>query len=285
MLILQGSKVSTLIKEQLHKQVKAFKRKHKRVPGLAVILVGNNEASSVYVRHKVKACKEVGFYSLQFNFKTTVKSTTLKKTIDKLNKNKKIDGILVQLPLPSSLSRSEILSWINPKKDPDGLTLQNQALLWQGHPCVVPCTAKGVMTLLKYYKLPVNSKRVVVIGRSLIVGLPLFNQLVNEDATVTLCHSKTKNLRQYTKQSDMVFVCAGKKGLLQKNDFKKGAVVVDIGIHRDNNKLTGDVKVAGLNNWIKALSPVPNGIGPMTIVSLLQNTFELAKLNIKQMRK
>ncbi len=277
MTLLDGKSLSQKIFQQISVEVQSFKKEHSFVPGLAVILIGDNPASEIYVKNKIKACKQVGFHSVLKQLPASTSKTTLKKQLDELNANKNIHGILVQLPLPSSLNEEDVLSWIDPKKDVDGLTMENKALLWSGSPRVVPCTPQGVMVLLKHYKVLIEGKQAVVIGRSQIVGLPMFQQLTAHQATVTLCHSYTKNLSEICKQADIVVACAGKKRLVGKEDFKKGAAVVDVGIHRVNNKLFGDVRAEGLENHLFAFSPVPGGVGPMTIAMLIKNGFQLAK--------
>ena len=221
--------------------------------------------------------QRVGISSLKKHFPASISKQDLKTEIEKLNQDDRVHGILIQLPLPSNWSEEEVLTWLDPTKDVDGLTLENKALLWSGKAAIIPCTPQGILSLLDYYKIPVRSQKAVVIGRSDIVGLPLFHQLLSRDATVTLCHSQTKNLSDICSTADLIFACAGKKHLLSKKDFKKGAVVVDIGIHRENKKLFGDVNPEGLEDHLFAMSPVPGGVGPMTIASLLENTLILAK--------
>ena len=275
MIILDGKRTADSIIQDLQLQVS---KKHEAPPGLAVILIGEDPASAIYVKNKIRACKRAGFYSEMQTYPSNVSKQKLKTQIESLNQRKDIHGLLVQLPLPPSLNEAEVLSWIDPKKDPDGLTLENKALLWSGRPRVIPCTPKGIMDLLKHYKIPVQGKNAVVVGRSQIVGLPLFQQLLSHQATVTVCHSKTEKLSEICRQADIVAVCAGKKRLLGKKDFKAGAVVVDVGIHREENgKLIGDVQTDGLEDHLFALSLVPGGVGPMTIASLLKNTFHLSK--------
>lgn len=281
MKILDGKQLSQKILQELTIEIQTFKETHSLTPGLAVILIGNNPASEVYVRNKIKSCEKTGFHSILKKFPDSVSKSDLKKQIYKYNSEKNIHGILVQLPLPPLLNEEEVLSWIDPKKDVDGLTLENKGLLWSGSPRVIPCTPLGIITLLKHYQIPIKGKRAVIVGRSQIVGLPLLQQLLSHHATVTVCHSQTKNLSDFCQQADIVIVCAGKKSLLKKTDFKKGAVVVDVGIHREGNKLFGDVLAEDLNDHLSAFSPVPGGVGPMTIAILLKNCFQLAKLSLK----
>lgn len=280
--ILDGKTLSQKIFQNIYKDVHGLKKQYSFVPGLGVILIGDNPASQVYVRNKIKACNQVGFYSPVKTFPQSIARTELRSQIDKFNANEKIHGILVQLPLPLSLNEREVLSWVKPQKDVDGLTLENKALLWSGAPRVIPCTPQGVITLLKHHDITIKGKKAVVIGRSQIVGLPMFQQLTFHNATVTLCHSHTQHLSDICREADIVIVCAGQKELLGKKDFKKGAVVVDVGIHRENNKLVGDVKTKGLEGHLAAFTPVPGGVGPMTIAMLLKNTLLLAKLHLSR---
>ena len=275
---LDGKLLSQRIIQKISIEVQEFKKVYSFVPGLAVVLIGDNPASELYVKHKIKACRQAGFHSIFKKDPSSILKTNLKNQIDELNSQKDIHGILVQLPIPPALNEREILSWIDPKKDVDGLTLENKALLWSGCPRVIPCTPQGVMTLLKHYEIPIKGKQAVVVGRSQIVGLPMFQQLLSHQATVTICHSQTNNLSQICRQADIVVVCAGQMGLLGKEDFKKGAVVVDVGIHREGKKLFGDVRSENLENYLSAFTPVPGGVGPMTIAMLLENCFRLAKL-------
>ena len=285
MLILDGQRLSNSFNQKLKDSIEEFKKAHSVTPGLAVVLIGDNPASQVYVNQKIKRCSEIGFHSVLKKFEASILKEDLKKQIEILNKDSKIHGFLVQLPLPKHLSKEEILSWIDPKKDADGLTVENIGLLWSNKPRVVPCTALGVMELLKHYKIPIEGKQALVVGRSQIVGLPVAQQLLSHQATVTIAHSKTQNLKEQSLKADIIVVCAGQHALLDKSYFKKGATVVDVGIHRltkdGKTYLEGDVNAKDLDGHLKALSPVPKGVGPMTIAMLLQNTFHLAKLSLK----
>ena len=275
MKLLDGKLLSQKIFQQMTIEVQGFKKKLFLTPGLAAVLIGDHPASEVYVQHKLRACRQVGFHSILKQLPKSISKSDLKEQIKELNTDKKIHGVLVQLPLPSTLKEEVVLSWIDPEKDVDGLTLENKALLWAGAPRVVPCTPQGVIALLKHYEIPIQGKQAVVVGRSQIVGLPLFQQLLSHQATVTVCHSQTKNLSKFCREADIVIACAGKKGLLGKEDFKKGAAVVDVGIHREGKKLFGDVRPEGLENHLSALTPVPGGVGPMTIAMLLKNCLHL----------
>lgn len=248
-------------------------------PNLAVVLVGEDPASQVYVSHKQKACENLGFHStcVRLSEKTTEAELTAK--IEELNKNVGIDAILLQLPLPAHLNSKKMSDLISASKDADCLTVTSLGLLMSGRQLVSSCTPSGIIEILKYYDLSVAKKNVLIIGRSLIVGLPLFHLLTQEDATVTVAHSKTENLKELIKNFDFVFVAAGKPHFLQASDFKKDAVVIDVGIHRTDSGLIGDVNPSGANGHLKALTPVPGGVGPMTIAMLMQNTYKLAIKN------
>ena len=285
MICLDGKALSAAIGEELKSRAAKMKGQCGRPPGLAVILAGENPASQIYVKRKIKACSKLGFYSVLKEFPAAAQASDLKSQIEEWNGAPEIHGILVQLPLPPSIREEEVFSRLKPEKDPDGLTLENKALLWAGSPRVIPCTPKGIITLLKRHSIPLEGRRAVVVGRSQIVGLPMARQLLFHNATVTVCHSRTQNLREAVSQGDIVVACAGRKGLLGKEDFKKGAAVVDVGIHRTSSGgkvlLEGDVRTEGLSDHLSALSPVPGGVGPMTIAMLLENTYRLAQLSLK----
>ncbi|MCB0355594.1 MAG: bifunctional methylenetetrahydrofolate dehydrogenase/methenyltetrahydrofolate cyclohydrolase FolD [Bdellovibrionales bacterium] len=282
MKILSGKEVSTFYREKIREQVQQLKNEKPITPGLAVVLVGEDPASQVYVRNKGRACNDVGIQSFEYKLPATTPAEDLKKLIVELNQRKDVHGILVQLPLPRHLNSDEVLSWIDPKKDPDALTVENMGLCWKGLARVNPCTPSGVMAILNYYNIPIAGKYAVVIGRSNIVGKPMAHLLQSADATVTICHSKTVNLQKYTQQADIVVVAAGKALMLGREDIKQGAVVIDVGMHRlEKNgevKLCGDVRFNELEGWAEAATPVPGGVGPMTITMLLANTLALAQL-------
>lgn len=286
MLCLDGKSLRSSLNQKLKEDVLKFQKEYSFVPGLAVVLVGDNPASQIYVNQKIKYCASAGFHSVLKKFPSSITKEKLKKEIEDLNQDSKIHGFLVQLPLPKNFCSQEVLSWVSPTKDADGLTLENIALLWVQKPRVVPCTALGIVEMLKHYNISLKGKNALVIGRSQIVGLPTANQLLAHQATVTIAHSQTQNLKQVSLQADIIIACAGQHALLDKSYFKKGAVVVDVGIHRlvKNSKvcLEGDVQTDGLEGHLQALSPVPGGVGPMTIAMLLQNTFHLAKLSSRK---
>lgn len=278
MLILNGKEVAKEVRSSLIPRVESFTRKIGRAPHLAVILVGDDKASEVYVRNKKTACESVGMNSSILVMPTNTSQEELDKQILTLNRDPEVDGILVQFPLPKHLSSDEVLKLVAPEKDADGLTYASLGYFFAGKPFVKPCTPEGVMTILKHYNISVEGLKAVVIGRSNIVGKPMAHLLTEANATVTLCHSRTKNLSDYTRDADLVVVAAGKPRMLGQEDFKKGAVVIDVGIHRlSDGKLCGDVRFEELEGKVAAATPVPGGVGPMTIATLLLNTCILAE--------
>jgi methylenetetrahydrofolate dehydrogenase (NADP+)/methenyltetrahydrofolate cyclohydrolase len=284
--ILDGKAVSGARRVKIKAEVDEFRRITKRSPGLAVILVGEDPASQVYVGNKIKACQEVGIESLEKRLPADVGAATLKAIIQDFNVNPVVDGILLQLPLPKHLNANEAIGWIAPNKDADCLTPENLGRLWSGRALTTPCTPWGVMVILDHYKIPVVGLTAVVVGRSNIVGKPMAHLLTQADATVTVCHSKTPDVRAFTSKADLVVVAAGKQELLGKGDFKEGAVVIDVGMHRKagadgKSKLCGDVRLKELEGIVRAATPVPGGVGPMTITMLLENTLRLAQAAAK----
>ncbi len=281
MQVLDGKAVAKSVQAQIKQDVQQLKQQGV-VPGLAVILVGDDPASHVYVKNKVKACENTGMTSFEFRLPEEVEQTEVLKLITQLNEDPLVHGILVQLPLPQGLNKTVILDHILPEKDVDGLHYQNLGLLVSGRPRAIACTPHGVMKILEHYQVPVAGASAVVVGRSQIVGKPMAELLVQANATVTVCHSKTKDLRQYTSQADIVVLAAGQARMFGKDDFKKGAVVIDVGIHRiigdsGKAKLCGDVRFEELDGHVAAATPVPGGVGPMTITMLLQNCLKLAQ--------
>lgn len=281
MQILDGQAVATQKRREIAENIEAFIQSQQRAPGLAVVLVGEDPASQVYVRHKIKACEQVGVLSFEHSLPEQTSPEHLKTIITRLNQDDQVDGILVQLPLPKQLNEHAVLSWIDPQKDPDGLTTENLGLMLSGKARIYSCTPNGVMEILRHYDISIEGKLAVVVGRSNIVGKPMALLLQNANATVTVCHSRTPDISFHTRQADIVVVAAGKKALLGKSDFKQGAVVVDVGMHREvidgKTKLCGDVRFEELDGWVSAATPVPGGVGPMTITMLLHNTLQLAK--------
>ena len=283
MQILDGQLVAQKIRQDVKRKASSFFNKHNKKPGLRVILIGNNPASQIYVRQKIRAAEETGIDSKLLSLPENIALEELKQTIQNLNQNPDVHAILVQLPLPSPLSAREVISYVDPKKDPDCLTTENQGLAWSGRPRVLPCTPSGIIKLFEYYDIRLEGRSAVVVGRSQIVGLPMAQLLLRANATVTVCHSRTGNLSQFTRKADIVVVAAGRAELLGKEDFKKGAVVVDVGIHRvkgeKKNYLRGDVRFEELKDHVAFATPVPGGVGPMTVAMLLRNTVQLALLS------
>lgn len=284
MVIMDGKALSEKMRGQLKERVERLKAEQGKVPGLTVILVGDDPASQVYVRNKAKACESVGMNSWVHRLPKETSAEELKALIQKVNEDNQVHGLLVQLPLPVGLDPDRVLSWIQPEKDPDALTVENVGLMWSGRPRVAPCTPSGVMELLKEYDVEVEGRRAVVVGRSQIVGQPMALLLQNANATVTVVHSKTPDIKTHTCEADIVVVAAGRPRFMGKEHFKKGAVVVDVGIHRleqpiNGKSLCGDVRFEELDGWASAATPVPRGVGPMTIAMLLENTYRLASLS------
>ncbi len=282
---LDGQDVAKKIRERIKADAAAFAAKAGRPPGLTVILVGDDPASQVYVRNKIKACEAVGIASFEERLPADISMAGLKAVIDRLNEDPRTDGMILQLPLPKGLNADEAIQWISPKKDADCLTAENLGRLWVGRPLTIPCTPWGVMKILEHYEIPVAGRSAVVIGRSQIVGKPMAHLLTQADATVTVCHSKTKDLKPFLKNAEIVVVAAGKPEFLGGGDFAPGSVVIDVGIHRktgiDGKKLCGDVRYDELAGVASAATPVPGGVGPMTITMLLENTLRLAKQSLQ----
>lgn len=279
MLILDGKQTAKDIREELAREVKTLASVKGRTPGLAVILVGEDPASQVYVRNKERACFDVGIRSEAFRLSAQTSETMLLELIDELNNRADIDGILLQLPLPKHLDSQVCLERISPQKDVDGFHPVNMGKLTLGLPSLKPCTPYGVMVLLERYKLSPAGKKAVVIGRSNIVGKPLAIMLGAQgkfaNATVTVCHSGTPDIKEICLDADFIFVAIGKPHFLTADMVKEGAVIIDVGINRTEAGLVGDCDFAGLSQKASAMTPVPGGIGPMTIAMLLHNTVQV----------
>ena len=272
MIKLDGRLVSRVRQEQLANQVSASQDSL----GLSVVLIGEDPASQIYVRNKVRACKKVGIDSRVHQLIANVSEEELYQLVTQLNQNPEVCGILVQLPLPQSLNERKVLSWIDSTKDVDGLCVENIGLMWAGTPRVIPCTPHGVMKILEHYEIIVAGKNAVVVGRSQIVGKPMAYLLQKANATVTICHSHTTDLISHTKKADILVVAAGRPHLIGAEHVKKGAVVIDVGIHRrSDGQLCGDVRYEEMEGVAGAATPVPGGVGAMTITMLLENTYQL----------
>ena len=280
MQIIDGKLVAQVTREQIKKDVEAIKAANYPCGiGLAVILVGDDPASQVYVRNKIKACDEVGIKS--FLCKLPAESTfdEVAGTINYLNENPDVSGMILQLPLPKHLDENALIDLIDPDKDVDGCHYVQKGRLWTGRDSLVACTPYGVMKLLDYYNIPLEGKNAVVIGRSNLVGKPLAQLLLDRNCTVTICHSRTKNLAEITSRADIVCVARGKAKFLKADMVKDGAVVIDVGMDRDENgKLCGDVDFADVAPKCSYITPVPGGVGPMTVTMLLANTVKAFKL-------
>ena len=280
MTILDGKKLSNKIKEEVRIEVEKLQQQENITPGLAVILVGNDPASGVYVSMKAKSCKAAGIYSVVHEMPQTIPQDEILDTINRMNENPNLDGILVQLPLPKHIDTTVILEAINPKKDVDGFHPYNVGRMVSNLDAFFPATPFGVMRLLKEYNISVKGKNVCVIGASDIVGKPMASLLINEKATVTVCNSKTKNLKFHTLNADIICVGTGVINLITADMVTENSVVIDIGINRlENGLLVGDVDFKNVSPKCSHITPVPGGVGPMTIAMLLQNTVKAAKNN------
>ncbi|MBL7558064.1 MAG: bifunctional 5,10-methylenetetrahydrofolate dehydrogenase/5,10-methenyltetrahydrofolate cyclohydrolase [Bdellovibrionaceae bacterium] len=282
MILLDGRKVADDLRAKLTLDIAEFTKKYSRKPCLKVIVVGSDPASLVYVKSKHTASQKVGMQSEIINLEASVTQSQLENEIHKLNNDPNVDGILVQLPVPKHIDLTSVLKAIDPMKDADGLTFLSAGYLWSDFEHVKPCTPSGVVKILDFYNIPVSGKRAVVVGRSQIVGKPMAALLLKKNATVTLAHSHTENLKQVIQESEIVIVAAGKMNFFGAEYFNKNHVVVDVGIHKDKNgKIGGDVDFAAVSPIVKAITPVPGGVGPMTIACLLENTVQLAKMRMK----
>lgn len=270
--ILDGKGLSAKIKDELKNEMDAYIK----TPILAVITIGDDEASKVYVNNKKKACEYVGMSFMHFDYVNDVNEKVVIKKINELNKDKNVNGIILQLPIPKEYDVNKIINTIDPSKDVDGLTFVSQGKLLNNSESIIPCTPKGIMEIFKYYNIYLTSKNVVIIGRSNLVSKPLLLECLNQNATVTMCHSKTKNLEDFTRHADILVVAVGKKDLIDKSMVKNGSIIIDVGINRENGKLYGDVN-PNVKDVCSYLTPVPGGVGPMTVVMLLKNTFEAYK--------
>lgn len=279
--IINGKYVSAEVRKNIAIEVEEFKKKTGVTPGLAVILVGNNPASCVYVRNKHKACLEVKMNSFEITMPESTTEEELLRKIDELNRDKNVHGILVQLPLPKHISEEKIINSITPEKDVDAFHPTNVGKIVGGKYDFIPCTPAGIMELLHFYNVEISGKECVVIGRSNIVGKPMALLLLAENGTVTVCHSKTKNLSETTKRADILVVAIGRANFVTKDMVKPGAVVVDVGINRmEDGTLAGDVDFKNVEPIASKITPVPGGVGPMTITMLLKNTLTAAKKSV-----
>lgn len=275
--ILDGKALAQKIQTELKQQVEELTPKIGRPPGLAVLMVGDNPASAAYVRNKERSCEKVGIASFGKHFPTDTTQEELTQVIEELNKDDRVDGILVQLPLPDRLDSVALLHHIHPDKDADGLHAVNLGRLVRGEPGLRSCTPAGVMRLMEEYQIPLKGKKAVVVGRSILVGKPLALMLLAADATVTIAHSRSQNLGEITRDADILVAAAGRRDLITADMVKPGAIVIDVGINRvtdeaGNSRLVGDVNYDAVKTIAGYITPVPGGIGPMTVALLLANT-------------
>lgn len=278
--IIDGKLVSKAVKDEVAKEVSEIK-KIGITPCLAVILVGDDPASRVYVNNKKKACEQVGFISEEYVLSADTSMDELLELVDKLNKRADVNGILCQLPLPKHLDEKEVIDAISPLKDVDAFSPINVGKIMIGDYDFLPCTPAGVMELLRYYNIEVEGKNCVVIGRSNIVGKPMAMLLLHKNGTVTVCHSKTKNVKEICADADILVAAVGKADFVTADMVKEGAVVIDVGMNRKDGKLCGDVKFDEVSEKVSFITPVPGGVGPMTIGMLMKNTLKAAKLQNK----
>ena len=275
--LLNGKELAQKLQQEMTQEVTELKEKGLQ-PGLAVILVGEDPASQVYVRNKERAANNIGMYSVVYRLPETTSEADLITKIEELNHDDKVHGILVQLPLPKHINEDLVLDTIDPAKDVDGFHPMNLGNLFAGKPTMIPCTPAGIMELIKLSGMDLAGKNAVIIGRSNIVGKPMAHLLLQANATVTICHSKTKDLPKVAKQADVLVVAIGRANFVTAVFVKEGAVVIDVGINRDeNNKLTGDVKFDEVAPLTSFITPVPGGVGPMTITMLMRQTIDAAK--------
>lgn len=275
MVIMNGKEVSKLRNEELKQKIDASIKKVGRAPSLAVILVGDDPASHIYVNSKVRQAKEVGINSTDIKLPESTSSKELADLIKKLNDDDNVDGILIQLPLPKYIKEGDMLDLVDPNKDVDGFSVLNQGKLFQNRDSILSATPKGIINLIDHYKIELEGINATVIGRSLIVGMPMAKLLLNRNATVTTCHRYTKNLVEHTKNADLIVVATGQKHLIKKDMVKEGVIIIDVGINREGNKIYGDVDYENVKEVASYITPVPGGVGPMTISALLENVYEV----------
>ena len=273
--IIDGRVLSQKFKNKLKDEVALLESAGKRLPKLVVVLIGENPASVSYVKGKAKACEEVGFLFELMKFEESIQTKELIDIIETCNLDSTVDGILVQMPIPDHLDKTRIVEAISPKKDVDGFHITNVGNLYSGEDTFVPCTPLGIIEILKSIPVPILGKDVVVLGRSLLVGTPVAQLLTQENATVTICHSKTEHIEAHCRRADILVVAIGKRHFVKGDWIKEGAVVIDVGVNRhEDGKLYGDVEFESAKEKAAYITPVPRGVGPMTIAMLLQNTWK-----------
>ncbi len=277
MVLIDGKKVSAEVRNRLAGETQELKKKTGKVPGLATVLVGDDPASAIYVRNKNKICRELGFQSFENQLPSNTSEEQLLNLIDELNSNQEVHGILVQLPLPDQIDSEKILQALDPKKDVDGFHPINVGKLVVGNALLTPCTPTGIIELLDHYGIEISGKHAVVVGRSNIVGKPVSMLLLQRNATITICHSRTKNLKEVTRCADILVAAVGRAHFVTEEMVSEGAVVIDVGINRVDGKLTGDVDFEPVSKKASYITPVPGGVGPMTIALLMENTLKAFK--------
>lgn len=274
-MIMDGRNIKKQVLEEVKREVFELNDK----PGLTVIQVGDDSASNVYIKNKQKMCEDIGYNFNHLKFNNDVTEEKLITEIKKLNADDKVCGILLQLPIPKELNEKKIVNCINPNKDVDGLTYLNSGKLVANEECLLPCTPLGILKMINYYDIPLKGKHVVIVGRSNLVGKPLANLLINKDATVTVCHSKTDNLKDITITADILVVAIGISKYITKDMVKEGAVVIDVGINKNENRICGDVNYDEVKEKVSYITPVPGGVGQLTIASLAENVLKAYKIN------
>ncbi len=279
-MIIDGKKEAELLREEIKKEIISIKKKTNKVPGLAVILIGDHLPSQIYVKNKEKSSKEVGINSNVIKYPNDVSEEDILKKIKELNNDNSVSGILVQLPLPDQIRQERIINSIEPSKDVDGFSPINVGNLASGYNGIVPCTPKGCLMLIKKIEKNLSGKHAVIIGRSNLNGKPIAQLLLKENCTITIAHSKTKNLKEECSKADILVAAVGVANLVKKDWVKDGSIIIDVGINKQGDKIVGDVSFEEVKNKVKAITPVPGGVGPMTIACLLKNTLECFKARL-----
>jgi methylenetetrahydrofolate dehydrogenase (NADP+)/methenyltetrahydrofolate cyclohydrolase len=280
-MIIDGKAIAAKLRQEIKAEVEQLQKEHNITPGLAVILVGNNPASCLYVRNKIKACKVAGINLFEFYPDDNISEAALLKQIDLLNKDPNVHGILVQLPLPDHINSTNIINAIDPIKDVDGFTATNLGKLVTAQDCFIPCTPQGCLILIKSVVEDIEGMNALIVGRSNIVGKPMLHVLLQQNCTVTIAHSYTKNLKDLCQKADILVAATGQEHLIKGDWIKPGAIIIDVGInYTKDGKITGDVEFESAAKIAKAISPVPGGVGPMTVTCLLKNTLKSAKATL-----
>ena len=279
-MIIDGKKEAQLLRDEIKKEIELIKLKNNKVPGLTVILIGEFAPSQIYVKNKEKISKEVGINSNVIKYPKDVSEEEILKKIKELNNDKNVSGILVQLPLPDQISKEKVINLIDPLKDVDGFSPINAGNLASGYNAIVPCTPLGCLLLFKKVEKNLSGKHAVIIGRSNLNGKPLAQLLLKENCTVTITHSKTKNLKEECLKADILIAAVGVANLVKKDWVKSGSIIIDVGINKQGDKIVGDVNFEEVKDKVKAITPVPGGVGPMTIACLLKNTLECFKARL-----